>query len=374
MSKCKIENWTLAEVSTAIQNNHKDNKIIVVPMFQRGKRWDKNQQQIFIDSLMKGYPVGTLLFYEKYENNQWNYVLVDGLQRSNCIRGYLQNPTEFFFNYDISDEFCDAILNVVEEDNIANRNAVRNILTNFIKQQKSFKNIQFYAVAHEVCEKFDKQNDANIVKQVIDIIAKFFADKQELYETISTTSMPIEVYSGPEETLPEIFERINSKGTPLDQYEIYAATWPISEKFTINNAEIIEYVVKKYDSLANDGYTMHGYDREKLRKERSVTAFEYLFGLSRYLVNKFEILAFRKNTSDDVVNPLAFELINACLNDTDRIYSLYKNLRGLDINALETALITAIEFVSESISMITKFKGNAHNAKKYFILNIKLCL
>ena len=267
MSKCKIENWTLAEVSTAIQNNHKDNKIIVVPMFQRGKRWDKNQQQIFIDSLMKGYPVGTLLFYEKYDNNQWNYVLVDGLQRSNCIRGYLQNPTEFFFNYDISDEFCDAILNVVEEDNIANRNAVRNILTNFIKQQKSFKNIQFYAVAHEVCEKFDKQNDANIVKQVIDIIAKFFADKQELYETISTTSMPIEVYSGPEETLPEIFERINSKGTPLDQYEIYAATWPISEKFTINNAEIIEYVVKKYHSLANDGYTMHGYDREKLRKE-----------------------------------------------------------------------------------------------------------
>ncbi|WP_366072795.1 DUF262 domain-containing protein, partial [uncultured Anaerovibrio sp.] len=51
-------------------------------------RWKKTQQQKFIDSLIKGYPVGTLLFYEKYENNQWNYILVDGLQRGNCIRHY----------------------------------------------------------------------------------------------------------------------------------------------------------------------------------------------------------------------------------------------------------------------------------------------
>lgn len=62
MAGCKTENWTVKELSDALQNNHKDNKRIVVPMFQRGQRWSKTQQQTFIDSLIKGYPVGTLLF------------------------------------------------------------------------------------------------------------------------------------------------------------------------------------------------------------------------------------------------------------------------------------------------------------------------
>ena len=97
MAGCKTENWTAKELSDALQNNHKDNKRIVVPMFQRGERWSGTQQQTFIDSLIKGYPVGTLLFYEKYENNQWVYILFDGLQRSNCIRNYMTNPTAFFY-------------------------------------------------------------------------------------------------------------------------------------------------------------------------------------------------------------------------------------------------------------------------------------
>lgn len=66
----------------------KDNKRIVVPMFQRGKRWSRTQEQVFIDSLIKGYPVGTMLFYETFEDNKRTYILVDGLQRGNSIKKY----------------------------------------------------------------------------------------------------------------------------------------------------------------------------------------------------------------------------------------------------------------------------------------------
>ena len=69
MAGCTCENWTLQDLSSALQDMHKDNKRIVVPMFQRGKRWSKKQEQIFIDSLIKGYPVGTMLFYETFEDN-----------------------------------------------------------------------------------------------------------------------------------------------------------------------------------------------------------------------------------------------------------------------------------------------------------------
>lgn len=366
MAGCKTENWTVKELSDALQNNHKDNKRIVVPMFQRGQRWKKNQQQTFIDSLIKGYPVGTLLFYEKYENGQWNYILVDGLQRGSCIRNYMTNPTEFFYNDNISDEVCAQILSVIEENNPENYGSVRSILTEFIKEQKSFKNIQFFEVAGMICQKFEKANDFHAISKVTQIISQFFQDKQELYESIAATTIPVNVYSGPEETLPEIFERINSKGTPLNQYEIYAASWPVNDKFAIKNTDVIEYVVKKYDTLINAGYTIHGYNREDLRQEKKVNAFEYLFGLSRYLVNEFEILAFDKNIADDAVNQLAFELVNACLNDTDRIRILYKNLEGIDINAFETALINTIKFVIASISIVTRFKGNARNANRTF--------
>ena len=103
-----------------------------------------------------------------------------------------------------------------------------------------------------------------------------------------------------------------------------------------------------------------------MRTKKQVNAFEYLFGLGKHLVNKYEILAFNKNLAEDTVNPIGFELINACLNDSDKIKSLYKNLAEIDINLLEKALYEAIEFVVGAISVVTKFKGNSHSANKIF--------
>lgn len=366
MSGNKTEAWTVKELSDALQNNHKDNKRIVVPMFQRGQRWKKSQQQTFIDSLISGYPVGSMLFYEKYEGDQWVYILVDGLQRGNCIRHYMTNPTDFFYNDTIPEKVCNDILSLINEAELANYPIVRSLLTDFIKEQKCFNNIQFYTVAGKICQSFGKDHDYQTIERIIKIITDFFQEKQDLYDKIASTTIPVCVYSGSEDTLPVIFERINSKGTALNQYEIYAAAWPVNDKFTINNSNIIEYIIKKYDTLVDAGYTIHGYNREDLRHNKRVNAFEYLFGLSRYLVNTFDILAFDKNISDDEVNPLAFELVNACLNDTDRISSLYQNIAGIDINAFEAALINAIKFVIESISIVTRFKGNARNAKKIF--------
>ena len=45
---------------------------------------------------------------------------------------------------------------------------------------------------------------------------------------------------------------------------------------------------------------------------------------------------------------------------------LYQNLYNLDVNAFEAALCKAIEFVRDSILVITKFKGNSRNANKIF--------
>ncbi len=364
MAGCTCENWTLQDLSSALQDMHKDNKRIVVPMFQRGKRWSHTQEQVFIDSLIKGYPVGTMLFYETFEDNKRTYILVDGLQRGNSIKKYMTNPTEFFYDDSISDEFCESILTLLGKEGKDNYAVIRGILTSFIKKQKTFKNLQYFSVAKQIAGEFDASFDA--IEGLIDTITIFFEERQDLYDKIAGTVIPVIVYTGDESNLPDIFDRINSKGTPLDQYEVYAAAWPVNEKYTIENIDIIENIVRKYDAFVEDGYQIHGYSREEMRTTKRVNAFEYLFGFSKYLVSKYEILGFNKNLADDTVNPLAFELVNACLNDTDRIRTLYTNLRTIDLNVLEQAICTAIDFVNSAISVVTKFKGNSRNTNKIF--------
>lgn len=145
MAGCTPENWSLQDLSSALQDMHKDHKKIVVPMFQRGSgRWGKEQEKTFIDSLIKGYPVGTMLFYKTVEDNQETYILVDGLQRGNCIRKYMTNPTEFFYDSNISDEFCKNILTIVKSDNEEDYQTIRNLLTAFIKEQKTFKKFTIF--------------------------------------------------------------------------------------------------------------------------------------------------------------------------------------------------------------------------------------
>ena len=364
MAGCTCENWSLQDLSSALQDMHKDNKKIVVPMFQRGKRWNKNQEKIFIDSLIKGYPVGTMLFYETFEDNKKTYILVDGLQRGNSIKKYMTNPTEFFYDDSISDEFCAEILKIVGQEDEEFYSSIRTILTSFIKEQKTFKNLQYYSVAKLIADEFKVGYEP--IEKLIDTIKNFFEERQDLYDRIASTVIPVIVYTGEESNLPDIFDRINSKGTPLDQYEVYAAAWPVNEKYAISNLDVIEHIVKKYDSFVEDGYFLHGYSREEMRTTRKVNAFEYLFGLGKYLVEKYEILGFNKNLADDTVNPIAFELVNACLNDADKIRILYKNLQTIDLNVLEKAIYNAIDFVNDSISVVTKFKGNSRNANKIF--------
>ena len=124
MAGCTCENRTLQDLSSALQDMHKDNKRIVVPMFQRGKRWSCTQEQVFIDSLIKGYPVGTMLFYETFEDNKRTYILVDGLQRGNSIKKW--NNVHSEYNQYISQELG-KISRLAKENNWGKRKIQKEI-------------------------------------------------------------------------------------------------------------------------------------------------------------------------------------------------------------------------------------------------------
>ena len=368
MIGCECEKWSLRDLASALQNMHKANKRIVVPMFQRGKRWNSEREHKFIDSLKKGYPVGTMLFYEKTEDGQQTYVLVDGLQRSNCIRKFINNPTDFIDAGSIPETEYQALIQSMKLDDDVETSKAKDILANFVKERENFKDIQtldIYKVAKSVVDEYGANPDT--VSDAIQVIDGMFIERRELYNEIANSIIPVLIYSGDESNLPEIFDRINSEGEKLNQFEIYAAAWPITEKFTISNSEIVEHVIKKYDMLANDGFIMHGYNKELMRNNRQLNAFEYIFGLGKFLVEKYEMLSFDTRLTDDTVNPLGFELINACLNDNNQMPQLYKKFTSkTDVKSFEKALIKAVEFVEMSITPITRFKGNKRNANRKF--------
>lgn len=52
------------------------------PAFQRGKVWPKTMQQMLIDSVLRGFPIGSLLIYEG-PKHEWE--VVDGQQRLSAL-------------------------------------------------------------------------------------------------------------------------------------------------------------------------------------------------------------------------------------------------------------------------------------------------
>lgn len=224
--------------------------------------------------------------------------------------------------------------------------------------------MRHYPIAREITRIYPTTN-MEAFEQIILVLQPFLDKHKSLYEKIANTIIPVIVYSGNEDTLPDIFDRINSKGTALSNYEVFAASCPINNRFRVNNSEIIDRVLKKYDTLADDNFSLAGYDREELRKSQRLNSFEYLFGLSRFLNDKYDFLKFDKTSEDDVINPMAFELVNACLNETnDTISTLYNKILVVDVNKFEGKLINTIEFVGEIIKPITRFKGNKRGSNK----------
>lgn len=361
MANCNYEPWSLDEIATAISTKHSGKKEIVVPMFQRGKRWTSQQEIDFIDSLEQGYPVGTMLFFRSVIGEKEIYTLIDGLQRANTIRNYLLKPTNYVeassIPRDIINEIRDILSLAGHQEAIEKR--IREILIGKIQGSPSIQKIQCHTLAHSITQAIPC-NSTDADYRIANILEPYISKISDRFCEIANRIIPVIVYSGDESTLPYIFDRINSKGTALTQYEVFAASWPQQRVIFCKNKEIVEYVVKKYDSLSLYDYTIKDFDKDQMRKKGLLNIFEIVFGFSKYVTEKFSLLRFSKNQTADEIEPIGFELINACLNSSkEDVRKLYKNLVELeDINIFFDKVIESINFVESAISRVTKFKGN----------------
>ncbi len=383
MSYYDSNKWTILQVAKAFKGEAEGNdtqniKRIVIPMFQRGLRWEADRRTSFIDSLIKGYPFGSLLLAQNKDDAN-AYAVVDGLQRGSTICDYVYNPLSKNNQTGLDDSIVAKIRDILfpmSSDSSIDDN-IRVIISDFLDEKKSYVNVQPYDISRKIVDTYDDivaVDKYKAVNAINDLLSPIYNDKKSIYDTVCNAIVPLVIYSGPDEYLCEIFHRINVEGQPLSDYEIYAAIWSQTKK-KIETSDIVSYVVNKYILLQRKGFNVEGFNSNKFLVDQELTAFEFLFGLSKYWIRNYNCLQFSKKIeADDYVNEIAFEIVDACIsNGTKNISSLDTTLYRYDVNKLQKCIEEAIVFVSDSLKSVGRFKGNSRTPRnlyqKYLIIS-----
>lgn len=152
---------------------YRENRLIVNRRYQRKLVWGIDEKAAFIDSVLNEFPVPLFLFAEGKRGEEIVYEIIDGMQRLNALFSYIENEFPLDGNYFDLESTAE---------------------TKLLK-------------------------DSGVIQQKTPVLdRKICADK------IASYVLPISSYrSTNEETVDEIFRRINANGKHLSKQEIRQA-------------------------------------------------------------------------------------------------------------------------------------------------------
>lgn len=336
-------------------------KEIRVPPYQRGQVWNQKQEEKLIDSIKRGFPFGTILLYQKGDKT---YQLIDGLQRSTTIFNYLNSPAKFFDGDDISEDCLKQIykaLNIYGNQRKIEERLKEWVVNNHSTMQDILE-MNLYGCAEKI--KFEHPN-ANF-KDVFHALHNYFKEFKNDCLYFSNTEIPAIVYTGDPRNLPEVFNRINSKGTILSKYQILAATWSYNE-YKIQSNEllpIIDYVNKFYSTLEKNNFGIDGYN--VLKNNNTLNLYQILFGFSKLISNRYPYL-FIMSKRDKDVESCAFNLVNACVGNKNNKLSDLSTIiertfeNDKSFNRFLCNILNEIDEVYKKLKPYLEFKLNKRN-------------
>lgn len=194
-----------------------------IPVFQRDFVWNPNQMIELLDSIIKGYPIGSLLFWKPgvifntkqnigpYEmpsqKGDASYVL-DGFQRITTLFGVLTNPKTFNVPED-SPELRDYLiyydLRQKEFTYIKNK---KNKDFSLIPVFRIVDTFEFLDFLREIELKIEDKEDKSILITNAKQVSKILYDYEIPF---------VEIKGGDIKSAVQIFSRINSTGTEISE-------------------------------------------------------------------------------------------------------------------------------------------------------------
>lgn len=207
-----------------------------IPSFQRGFVWDSERVAHLMDSIYKGFPFGSLLFWRtrtplNTERNLGPYKLpdqdpdfpidyvLDGQQRATSIFGVFQTSLQPEPGEDAS--IFDIYFDLTQESTVQD--------SNFIYVPPS----EFDPERHfPLRYLFDPPAYRRFLRDMNDDIADTV---DELYQRFTTARIPVQTFTTDDRTAVAIvFERINRLGVELDTLQLMSA-WTWNEDFDLQD-------------------------------------------------------------------------------------------------------------------------------------------
>ena len=371
--------WTVKRLVDATSPSSDSSEQVSIPDFQRKLVWSKQKQEELIKSIKNGFPFGSLLLYEDIEKGQQSdkpqkfYSLIDGLQRTQALKNYTANPNEFFDKSDLDEIDLDisTIANALNRSE-DHHDVIRREIANWIQQVPGFAATDGWGtrgLTRALIENILKimSEDDKFIETLgkLSSLDAFQNQLEHLLETvkndadIDSKKVPIIFCTGDRSELPTVFELLNSQGTALSRYEVFAAQWSKSRQ-AIANHNIIDAIWETYDALEEEGFILEVSEQapdRKSQRSREYSLFEYLFGLGRYLPKEYKTLF--KPADVNKPSSAGFNLVSACLELRLRdIGTLPEVLHGLgkDIGELEKQILQATQFVYDTLKPILSVK------------------
>lgn len=294
-----------------------ENKEIVLPEFQREFTWSSNQSRDLVDSLLKRYPIGSLLLWKTQDvpalKNMPDFrpdgrveVLLDGQQRLTALYMLSKNAVPpYYSSADISDGYDP-------------RSLYYNLETRELRyyQKTGMQNNPLWVSVVD-CFQDGKVNPEEVTKKV----AETEEERFELYSHLNDSynelcdvleiDLPI-MHVEEDATLEHaltVFERVNDNGTPLSKADIALAhmcsRWPETRRvFKEKLAEMEEqgfefgltFLIRAMNAVINgraEYHVLHDTPEQEL-----IAGWSTLETLLEYLINFLRDRAYVYSTDD----------------------------------------------------------------------------
>ncbi len=389
----KFETWSVSELVDASSIEPKGRRKVTIPIFQRRLVWSKSKREELIDSIKKGFPIGSLLMYRNDETSgiKETYNLIDGLQRTQALRRYCEEPNSSFRKTGLSENLISIIageLNpLADVDCMTKRSQrlLRDVILRWIWDGKGFRESDGWSIE-------------SLTKTIIKVVLGLEEDAYDFYvaektllssgnlyreplvellnsirleSDIGEAQVPVIIYTGAAGEVSKVFERLNYQGQKLTIYEIFAAQW-INHRQQIENPKIIKAIWNKYEELENYGYDLdvsREAPDEQSRRDRAYTLFEYVFGLGQLLTKNYPLLF--KRTKVDEPAPVGFNLMSACLglgvNDKGKKQIPDKlRSKGVELKKLEQCILESTAAVHAALEPILTIQPEQQTNYEYY--------
>lgn len=288
---------------------------VSIPQFQRSLVWSNEQKKEFIRAVKEGNPFGSILVHQ----TMGKYEIIDGLQRFTTLKKYEENPSLYM---DISTETypkITEIANIIKHDlpNIQTEILEKRVI-DCIKETLREVSISDWALTRKIRKRIVSPYGDAIITQTNDEIDDKIQSMVLTWQNeidFRSLEIPTIIYTGDACDLPDIFEKLNTGGTKLSRYEVFASTWN-SIKLKVDNNELLDYIEESYKKKCErTNLSISNYEEGLIKQSKEISLYELCFAFGKIIKDKCKILfATYSDTEEDQVDSIGFTALSTALD------------------------------------------------------------